>query len=87
MIIISEIINFLIIALLSYTIYNIRKVNKKEKLLPSLMFSYIIFIIFERINYYFIKKLALSYFIFTVETILLITFIVILIRLRAKRRK
>lgn len=84
MLILSEIINIFIIGILGYTLFTIKQRGIQGKFLPSLIITYITLIIIERINFYLIKNGPLALVIYVLETIVLITFLITLIKNRRK---
>lgn len=84
MLIISEIMNIFIVGVLIYTLVTLKRRGIKGKFLPSLIITYITLIVIERINFYLIGNGTLALIIYILETIVLITFLISLIRLRRK---
>ncbi|MDO4814158.1 MAG: hypothetical protein Q3988_03595 [Gemella sp.] len=85
MLIISEIMNIFIVGILIYTLVTLKRRGIKGKFLPSLIITYITLIVIERINFYLIGNGPLALVIYALETIVLITFLITLVR--ANRRK
>lgn len=85
MLIITEIINIFIVLVLGYSLFNIKQRGIKGKFLPTLLISYIVLIIIERINFYLVGNQALAIGLYILETLVLIILLISLIRLNRKK--
>lgn len=85
MLILSEILNIFIVGILIYSLINIKRRGIKGKFLPSLIITYITLIVVERINFYLIDNQPLAIVVYILETLVLITFLISLVRLNKKK--